>query len=568
MEKMDYTLRALVERSPSFPLHKVLSILHDVSLGVWYLHCRDPPFIHRDLTPNNVFVNTTSLVAKISDFAVMRVVSPYSHDRDDMTKVPGTPDFMAPEAVSQRPSYGLPLDVFSYGGVALFTIAGEWPSPTDREVIDPKTDSWVIVSEVERRKKYLNKIKGDVVVLRILVEECLHNNPNMRPTMENISTRIKEIKEDYVRRHPDVENAAERNSQHFQEQLQQKDQQLSQKDRQIHQKDQELHQRNQEIRQKTQDVQQKDQQIQQKDQQIQQKDQEIFQLNQQMHRQLFEKDQQIHQLQQSNRSLPQSLNQQSESTDWVIQRREITILEKTLGKGGWGAVTEAMFRGCKVAAKCLHNEIISPYNLGLFSREMNMAARCRHPNILQFIGATNQGLPIIVTELMHTSLRKILEQGQLNSNQIIPISLGVAYGLNYLHRNTPAILHRDVSSSNVLLNPLPNNQWLPKLSDFGSTNFVRASSTINAGNPTYASPEANQGQHSTAMDVFSYGVLMFEMCSRELPAAPPKQSHLHQVRWGATENMLRNPIWSCLAVDVQRRPDMDYVINELLRIRQ
>ena len=205
MEKMDYTLRALVERSPSFPLHKVLSILHDVSLGVWYLHCRDPPFIHRDLTPNNVFVNTTSLVAKISDFAVMRVVSPYSHDRDDMTKVPGTPDFMAPEAVSQRPSYGLPLDVFSYGGVALFTIAGEWPSPTDREVIDPKTDSWVIVSEVERRKKYLNKIKGDVVVLRILVEECLHNNPNMRPTMENISTRIKEIKEDYVRRHPDVE---------------------------------------------------------------------------------------------------------------------------------------------------------------------------------------------------------------------------------------------------------------------------------------------------------------------------------------------------------------------------
>ena len=315
-------------------------------------------------------------------------------------------------------------------------------------------------------------------------------------------------------------------------------------------------------------MQQKDQQIQQKDQQIQQKDQEIFQLNQQMHRQLFEKDQQIHQLQQSNRSLPQSLNQQSESTDWVIQRREITILEKTLGKGGWGAVTEAMFRGCKVAAKCLHNEIISPYNLGLFSREMNMAARCRHPNILQFIGATNQGLPIIVTELMHTSLRKILEQGQLNSNQIIPISLGVAYGLNYLHRNTPAILHRDVSSANVLLNPLPNNQWHPKLSDFGSTNFVRASSTINAGNPTYASPEANQGQHSTAMDVFSYGVLMFEMCSRELPATPPKQSHLHQVRWGATENMLRNPIWSCLAVDVQRRPDMDYVINDLLRIRQ
>ena len=354
--------------------------------------------------------------------------------------------------------------------------------------------------------------------------------------------------------------------------MQQKDRELRQKDQQINQNDlelrekereirqtvQELNQRDQEIRQKTQDVQQKNQQIQQKDQQIQQKDQEIYQLNQQMHQQLFQKDQQIHQLQQSNRSLPRSLDQ-SDSGDWVIQRREVTILEKTLGKGGWGAVTEAIFRGCKVAAKCLHNEIISPYNLGLFSREMTMAARCRHPNILQFIGATDQGLPIIVTELMHTSLRKILEDSQLYSNQIIPILLGVAYGLNYLHKTTPdPILHRDVSSANVLLNPLPNNQWHPKLSDFGSTNFVRASKTVNAGNPTYASPEANQGHHSTAMDVYSYGVLMFEMCSRELPATPPKQSQLHQVRWGATENMLRNAIWSCLAVEVQRRPVLYY----------
>jgi len=363
--------------------------------------------------------------------------------------------------------------------------------------------------------------------------------------------------------------------------LQQKDEQLHQKDRQIHQKEQELCEKEQELlekdreinrnvqelHQKDQELNQRDQEIQRKTLDVQQKDQEIFQLNQQMQRQLFDKDQQIHQLQQSNRNLPQSLNQ-TESTDWVIQRREITILEKILGKGGWGAVTEATFRGCKVAAKCLHNDIISPYNLGLFSREMNMAARCRHPNILQFIGATNQGLPIIVTELMFTSLRKVLEQGQLYSNQIVPISLGVAYGLNYLHKTTPdPILHRDISSANVLLNPLPNNQWHPKLSDFGSTNFTRASNTINAGNPTYASPEANKGQHSTAMDVFSYGILMFEMCSREMPKSSPlKQSHLHQVKWGATENMLRSLIWSCLAVEVQWRPSMDYLINELCHI--
>ena len=143
---------------------------------------------------------------------------------------------------------------------------------------------------------------------------------------------------------------------------------------------------------------------------------------------------------------------------WVVDRQEIRISEKVLGTGGWGSVREGTFRGCAVAVKCIDNEIISPYNLRLFSREMDMAARCRHPNLMQFIAATNEGIPLIVTELMHTSLRKVLQQGQLQSNQIVPILLGAACGLNYLHKTTPSpILHCDISSANVLLNPLPNN---------------------------------------------------------------------------------------------------------------
>ena len=110
---------------------------------------------------------------------------------------------------------------------------------------------------------------------------------------------------------------------------------------------------------------------------------------------------------------------------------------------------------------------------------MTMAARCRHPNLLQFIGATNEGVPLIVTEIMQTSLRKKLERGEVSSEQIISISIGVACGLNYLHKTMPSpILHRDVSSANVLLNPLPSNLWLAKLSDFGSFNFMRESQTV------------------------------------------------------------------------------------------
>ena len=313
--------------------------------------------------------------------------------------------------------------------------------------------------------------------------------------------------------------------------MQQKDQQLQQLYQQLQQKDQQLQQRHQELQQKDQELRQRDQEIQQKDQQIQRL-------------------------------------QGNERPTWVVNRQEIRISEKVLGTGGWGSVREGIFRGCTVAVKCIDNEIISPYNLRLFSREMDMAARCHHPNLMQFIAATNEGIPLIVTELMHTSLRKILQQGQLHSNQIVPILLGAACGLNYLHKTTPnPILHRDISSANVLLNPLPNNQWHAKLSDFGSANFMRASHTVNPGNAAYAAPEVlkPEGPHTPAMDVFSFGVLMFEMCSREFPADKPNPSMLNNIKWGVTENKLVGMIRRCLSHEIQARPSMDYLIAELNR---
>ena len=230
---------------------------------------------------------------------------------------------------------------------------------------------------------------------------------------------------------------------------------------------------------------------------MQQKDEEICLIGQEIE----EKDQQILQLEDDISSLQQRVSDLQKPT-WIIKKHDIILSRQVVGRGGWGSVQEALYHGCKVAVKSLCQSIISNYNLQLFAREMNMAARCRHPNLLQFIGATStlEEIPLIVTELMHTSLRKTLERNKLCSNQVVPISLGVAYGLNYLHKTTPnAILHRDVSSANVLLNPLPNNQWHPKLSDFGSTNFMIACHTINAGNPTYAAPEALEGPHTPAM---------------------------------------------------------------------
>ena len=177
--------------------------------------------------------------------------------------------------------------------------------------------------------------------------------------------------------------------------------------------------------------------------------------------------------------------------DWVIPRDEIQITEKCLGRGGWGSVNEGMYCGCTVAVKEIHELILSPHNIRLFEREMNIAAKCRHPHLLQFIGATiDEGSPLFVTELMEKSLRTLLEQRQLSETEIRTISLDVARALNYLHQKKPEpIIHRDVSSANVLL-WRQGDQWRAKVSDYGTANFIQQTMTVAPGAMIYSAPEA------------------------------------------------------------------------------
>ena len=317
-------------------------------------------------------------------------------------------------------------------------------------------------------------------------------------------------------------------------------------------------------------------------QQLQQNHDQLMQQNETLQQQVAQQDRQLRELTEEKQQYQQQIQQlrqhnehntsQNQTQTWVVNRREINLSEKELGRGAYGWVKEATFRGCKVAVKCLHNDLISDYNLHVFDREMTMAARCRHPNLLQFIGATNEGVPFIVTEIMHSNLRKKLERGEVSSEHIINISIGVACGLNYLHKTTPSpILHRDVSSSNVLLNPLPSNQWLAKLSDFGSFNFMQESQTANAGNRIYAAPEAldpSKGAHSPAMDVYSFGVLLHEMCSRRLPTGGLNPAVVRLADWKVLpENSLVPLISSCVEESIVKRPRMDYLIAELNRLQ-
>ena len=253
---------------------------------------------------------------------------------------------------------------------------------------------------------------------------------------------------------------------------------------------------------------------------------------------------------------------ESYSTHWVIRKEEIELTGPELGVGGWATVTVAKFRGIKVAVKRIHNRVISHHNLQLFQREMNMAARLRHPNLIQFIGATMEGEMMIVMELMATSLRSQLETDvYFPPNTVKAISHDLACGLNYLHLIQPdPIVHRDISSANVLLEDLPHRMWRAKLTDYGSVNVVCPLHTRNPGSPAYSAPEAsNPRLQSPKMDIYSFGALVLEMLTGRLPAPDDRPGLLCQVRHEQLLHLIRR----CLSERKEDRPSASDIISDL-----
>ena len=177
----------------------------------------------------------------------------------------------------------------------------------------------------------------------------------------------------------------------------------------------------------------------------------------------------------------------------------------------------------------MHEIIVSPEFLQLFNREISIMARLRHPNLLQFIGAIldhPSGIPMIITEIMDISLRQAYEKKQLSPVPIstcLSIMRDVAVGLNYLHSLADPIIHRDVSSANVLLESKGTGKWKTKITDFGSAKFARSALTKAPGTEIYGAPEAYQGilsfhkKQTPKMDVYSYGILLCEVMTGQYP---------------------------------------------------
>ena len=311
----------------------------------------------------------------------------------------------------------------------------------------------------------------------------------MRQREENLQRQLRELQENSQRQHREMQQR----EQNLQRQLREKQQREENSQRQLT----EMQQREENSQRQLRELQQREENSQRQLREMQQNSQrqlrEMQQREENLQRQLREKDQEVNELELSLSLAQQTISEhrRQETCDWVISRNEIQMTENCLGRGGWGSVNEGAYCGCTVAVKQIHDLILSRHNRLLFEREMNIASACRHPCLLQFIGATSdEGTPLFVTELMEMSLRALLEQRQLSETETSVISLDVARALNYLHQKKPSpIIHRDVSSANVLL-WRQGDQWRAKVSDYGTANFMKQTMTVAPGNVIYSAPEA------------------------------------------------------------------------------
>lgn len=185
MELLYCSLHHLLEPENQQPLHIPmqikLSLLCDITRGLRYLHNYSPSIIHRDLSSNNVLV-TEGMVAKIGDLGTMRFFDPKRQSQ--MSKQPGTVVFMPPEALIDTPDYGSDIDIFSFACVALHTLSGKWPTPTEPTKLKQGSNELIAVSEANRRIQYLNEIKDED--MKSFLVGCLDNDRHKRPDITTV----------------------------------------------------------------------------------------------------------------------------------------------------------------------------------------------------------------------------------------------------------------------------------------------------------------------------------------------------------------------------------------------
>ena len=202
----------------------------------------------------------------------------------------------------------------------------------------------------------------------------------------------------------------------------------------------------------------------------------------------------------------------------------VTVTDQPpLGSGGFATVLELRYMGLKYAGKKLSEEVLHSRNwVTRFAEECRLLKDARHPNVVQFLGVyfqEGEEVPLLVMEFLHANLTSCIKDYVLPKNISYSMLHDVALGLCYLHSHTPPIIHRDLSSSNVLL----THNMTAKISDLGLAKVLdlpQDSSSLvpvshDHGTFAFKAPELLDvpPKCHTSADIFAFGVIMIHLFS-------------------------------------------------------
>ncbi|KAI8508781.1 hypothetical protein Bbelb_138800 [Branchiostoma belcheri] len=208
----------------------------------------------------------------------------------------------------------------------------------------------------------------------------------------------------------------------------------------------------------------------------------------------------------------------------IAEKDIIYSTKDLLGEGAFSRVFRGVYNGTEVAVKRLRSPL-SAADKNYFGAEVSLLRELRHPRVVLLLGVcTAADLPIMVLEYMaQGSLYHWLHgenRPDLDHVLYYQIARDTSLGMNYLHNRKPAVLHLDLKSMNVLL----DSQLRAKIADFGFSKLrhdadVKASQSGHLrGTPAWMAPELiNQGNITTKVDVYSFGMILWEMLTRKHP---------------------------------------------------
>ncbi|CAH9109531.1 unnamed protein product [Cuscuta epithymum] len=258
--------------------------------------------------------------------------------------------------------------------------------------------------------------------------------------------------------------------------------------------------------------------------------------------------------------------------EWNIDFSELTVGIR-VGIGFFGEVFRGIWNGTEVAIKVFLEQDLTAENMEDFCNEISILSRLRHPNVILFLGAcTTPPHLSMVTEYMEMgSLYYLIhssgQKKKLSWRRRLKIVRDICRGLMCIHRMK--IAHRDLKSANCLV----NKYWTVKICDFGLSRMVTDASirdSTSAGTPEWMAPELIRNEpFSEKCDIFSLGVIMWELCTLNRPweGVPPERVVYAVANEGSRlEIPETGPLGTLIAdcwAEPQERPSCEEILTRL-----